>query len=400
MIKARTAAPAAAFALAALLLAGCSNGAAPTSEPTNGETTAPTTEPTPSETLSPEAEEALAIAYAGLGLPLVDIEPAPAPEGINFYVMSCGEMVATCALPAKYMMEAAEAAGWNANLVDGKLNPEGFATAIRQAIAGGADVIVPVGINCSAAAQAFAEAKAAGIVVVSGGGLDDCDPAQWAFPVRLWLPELPLPSMGFPEWQDPFHNYGYLAANYAIGKTDGDVKAITVTATTNAWQEWFTEGFEATLDQLGGGEIVEDIRISDQEVADGSFIQKVTTALLNHPEANVIYVTTDAYYENGLAAALDQAGRGDIIAIGNFGGDGAIDMIRNGQPGITATVATVSAWEAWGSIDTAIRILNGQAPIMIGQSVQVVDKDHNMPATGGYQGTEDFRAVFLESWGR
>jgi len=391
VIKARIAAPAAAFALAALLLAGCSNGAAPTSEPTSGETTAPTTEPT-SDALSPEAQEALDIAYAGVGSTLDDLEPAPAPEGLVFYAMSCGEMVATCASPAKYMVEAAEAAGWTGQVVDGKLNPEGFATAIRQAIAGGADVIVPVGISCGAAAQAFAEAKAAGITVVSGGGIDDCDPPAWASFTRLWLPD--------PPGGDFFHAFGYLAANYAFGKTDGDVKAITVTTTTNVWQPWLTEGFVNELDALGGGEVVEDIQISDQEVADGSFIQKVTTALLNHPEANVIYVSTDSYYENGLAAAIDQAGRGDIIAIGNFGGDGAIDMIRNGQPGITATVATAAAWEAWGSIDTAIRLLNGQEPIFVGQSMQVIDADHNLPASGGYQGSTDFRAKFLESWGR
>ena len=49
-------------------------------------------------------------------------------------------------------MQEKELQGLIDRVVDGKLSPEGFATAIRQAVAGGADVLVPVGISCSAAA--------------------------------------------------------------------------------------------------------------------------------------------------------------------------------------------------------------------------------------------------------
>src|SRR5690606_42028638 len=126
-----------------------------------------------------EAQAPLDVAYEGIGSTLDDLEPAEPEAGLTFYVMSCGEVAATCAAPAAAMVEAAEAAGWDGNLVDGKLSPEGFATALRQAVAGGADVLVPVGISCSAAAAAFAEAKAAGVTIVGGGGVDDCDPKGW-----------------------------------------------------------------------------------------------------------------------------------------------------------------------------------------------------------------------------
>ncbi|MGC4108956.1 MAG: hypothetical protein QM747_00675 [Nocardioides sp.] len=95
-------------------------------------------------------------------------------SGVNFYVISCGQSVSTCSAPTEDMMEAAKAAGWSAHMADGKLSPDGFAAAIRQAIAGGANVIVPIGFDCMAAQAAFKEAKDAGITIIGGGGPDDC----------------------------------------------------------------------------------------------------------------------------------------------------------------------------------------------------------------------------------
>lgn len=377
MIKAKKVAVSiSALAFAALVLSGCSGSGTDGNQ--NGE-------------LSASAQEALDRAYTGVGADLVDLEPTTVPEGLALYTMSCGEQLATCHKPAAAVVEAAEAAGWTGQIVDGKLNPEGFATAIRQSIAGGADVLVPIGIGCGAAAAAFQEASAAGVTIIGGGGVDDCDPKAWDSE-RLWLED--AGQYGF------FGVFGSLMADYVYGKNNGEVKAIVINSTTNVWGPWITESFEKQLDSLGGGEVLEVIDVSDPETADNSYLQKVTSALLANPEANALIVPTDSYLENGLAAAIDQAGFADqLVTIGAFGGDGAIDMIRSGQPGITATVAMATDWEGWGSVDTAIRILNGQKPAFIGQSVQVVDKDHNMPKSGGYQGSIDFRSKFLESWG-
>ena len=375
---------AAGIAALALTVSACTTG-----DDGGGATTAPT-EPTE---ISAEAQAALDQAYEGFGLTLDDLEPATPEPGLNFYVMSCGESVATCAAPAAAMVEAAEAAGWNGNIVDGKLSPEGFATAIRQAVAGGADVLVPVGISCSSAAAAFAEAKAAGVTIVGGGGVDDCDPQGWDA-MRLWLSDPPMPT-------GPFGAMGMLQADYAFGKTDGDVKAVIVNMTSNPWGQLITDAFSAQLGALGGGEVLEQVDVSDPEAADGTLNQKVTSALLANPDANALIVPTDAYLVNGLAAAISQAGLADkLVVVGNFGSEAALDMIRSGQPGITATVGSAQIWEAWGSIDTAIRVLDGKAPAFIGQQIMAVDKDHNMPDSGPFDGTVDWQDAFLTAWGK
>jgi len=363
--------------LAAMMLSGCSDGSSSGDSNASGET-------------SPEVQEALDRSYEGIGSDLDDLEATTVPEGKTLYVMSCGEQNPTCAKPAAAVLEGAKAAGWDAKLVDGKLNPEGFATAIRQAVAADADVLVPIGISCGAAAGAFQEAHDAGITIVGGGGVDDCDPKIWNSE-RLWLKDK----------GSYFGYFGQFMADYAYGRNNGEVKAVVINSTTNAWGPWITEGFQDQLDELGGGEVLEVIDVSDQEAADNSYIQKVTSALLANPDANTLIVPTDGYLETGLATGIDQAGYADqLTVIGAFGGDGAVDMIRNGQPGITATVAMATTWEGWGSVDTAIRVLNDQDPAYIGQSMQVIDKDHNMPESGGYEGSIDFRDKFLSSWGK
>ncbi|WP_194384436.1 substrate-binding domain-containing protein [Microbacterium luteum] len=369
-----------ALLLAALVISGCSSD---TETPNTGGG---------SGDISAEAQAALDRAYEGVGSDLSGLEPVTVPDDLSVYVMSCGEQLATCHQPAAAVVEGAEAAGWSGQIVDGKLSPEGFATAIRQAVAGGADVLVPIGISCSAAAAAFKEAADAGVTIIGGGGVDDCDPAVWDSE-RLWLAD--APQTGF------FGVFGELMADYAYGKNPDGVKAIVINSTTNAWGPWITQGFEDQLAELDGGEVLDTIDVSDPETADNSYLQKVTSALLANPDANTLIVPTDSYLETGLAAAVDQAGFADqLTVIGAFGGDGAIDMIRSGQPGITATVAMGNSWQGWGSIDTAIRVLNGQDVAYIGQSVQVVDADNNLPESGSYEGSIDFRTKFLEAWGK
>jgi len=373
---------AAAVFAAALSLTACSTGDA-TDDAAGGDSGAE---------LSAEAQAALDRAYEGVGSDLAELPAVTVEEGLNFYVMSCGESNPTCSAPAAAMADAAETAGWSATVVDGKLSPEGFATAIRQAVAGGADVLVPVGISCSAAQAAFQEAKDAGVTIVGGGGVDDCAPQLWDSE-RLWLEDAPVPS--------PFMAIGMLQADYVFGKTNGDPKTVVVNMTSNPWGQLVTDAYQAELEELGAGEVLEIVDISDVESADGSMNQKIVSALMANPEANSLVMPTDGYLVGGLAAAIDQAGLADkIISVGGFGSEAAIDMIRNGQPGITATIGQAQTWESWGSVDTAIRARAGEEPVFIGQSLQAVDKDHNLPDAGPYDGSIDWKSKFLEAWGK
>lgn len=364
-------------AIVALALAGCTSG-------TTTETDAPSD-------LSPEAQAALDTAFAGVGADLTELPPVEVTPDINLFVVSCGEAVPGCALPAAAMKEAAEAAGWTATVGDGKLNPDGFAAAIRQGIAADADVIIAVGINCTTAAAAFKEAHDAGILIIGGGGFDDCDPKLWGGD-RLWLPDY----TPIQQWNE----FGKQQADYAFGVNDGDVKAIILRFTSQPYGPWIADGFANELEALGSGEVVKVIDISDAEVVDGSVAQKVTTELLANPEVNTLAVANDSWLATGLSSAIVQAGLDEqLTVIGRAGEASTIDLIRQGGGGVDATVGFATQWGAWGSIDTAIRVLAGQEPQYIGESIQVVDQTHNMPDSGPYVGSSDFRAAFKKSWG-
>lgn len=348
-----------------------------------------------SGTTSSAAQAALDKAYKGFGSDLSDLASVTPKAGQKFFVMSCGESNPTCHAPAAAMVEAAKAAGWTGEIVDGKLSPDGFATAIRQATAAGANVLVPVGISCSAAAAAFTEAKAAGVTIVGGGGQDDCDPKVWASE-RLWLPDDQQPTH-----YGIFGAFGTLQADYMFGKTNGNPQCVVINLTSQGWGQLITDSFSAELKTLGAGKVLATVDVSDPESADGSYIQKVTSALLAQPDVNCLSVPTDGYLVNGLAAAINQAGLADkLVVVGNFGSEAALDMIRQGTPGITAVIGDAQDWEAWGSVDTAIRVLAGEDPAYIGQTIQAVDKDNNMPSSGAYNGAIDWKSKFLASWGK
>lgn len=369
---------AALLAASALALSGCSSddGAAAQTQNTD---------------LSAEAQAALDAAFTGISGDL-QLESVTPKEDVNLYVVSCGEQTPGCSTPTASIVQAAEAIGWNANISDGKLNPEGFSTAIRQAIAADADVIIPVGIGCGVAQAAFQEAKAAGITVIGGGGVDDCDPQLWDSE-RLWI------EGETPESQ--WRSFGEMQANYLAGQSDNQVKAIVLNFTGQSWGSWITEGFSDKLDELGGGEVVQTVDISDPEQADGSYIQKVSTALLNHPEANALVVPVDGWLATGLAQSIVQSGRdAELLVISRGGDEAVLDLIREGNAGVDATVGFATRWGSWGSVDTAARILAGQDVAWIGESIQTIDAEHNLPDSGDYDGSLDFESVFLTAWGK
>lgn len=362
---------------ATVVLAACST-------PSGGESAAP------AEATTAAAQEALDAAYAGYGGEL-KLEPVAVATGINAFVISCGEANSGCAAGTAALKEGGEAAGWTVTVADGKLSPEGFATGIRQAIAAGANVIIPMGFGCMAAQAAFKEAHDAGIVIVGGGGPDDCNPQLWNA-VPQWLPEYTTDQ----KWG----LYGKLGADWAYGITNGDARAITLTHVTNSFGQQITDGFTDEFTTLGG-EVVENIDFSDPETADGTFIQKVTTALLANPNVNVLQIPGGGFLTGGLYQAIAQSGITDLtIVVGGPSDATTLDLIRSGSSaGLKLGVAAENpSWALWASIDTANRVLADKPQAYSSQPLLIVDADHNLPASGGID-SGDWRTTYLTAWG-
>lgn len=343
--------------------------------------------------VSDSSQELLDVAYEGqLGTP--PTVPTTPPQDVDLWVVSCGEQVPSCAAPVAGAVEAAEAVGWTVNVCDGQLNPNGWGTCVRQAVSAGADVIIPIGIDCPSIQQPFQEARDAGVTVVGGGGAD-CDSVGGE---ALWASErLQLEGVSA---QELYELQGKLAADWVIGRTDGQAKVLQMVFTDPVWGPWLAQGFEDELATCADCEIVATLEYSNQDVGSGTLPQKFSTALLQAPDANAVFVPVSGVLNAGLGQAVVASGRSaDLDVIAALPVTPSYDAIR-GDAGLDAVVGYPIEWGGWGSVDTAIRVLNGEEPQVQGDGFQVVDAQNNLPAAGEpFSGGVDFGAAYREAWG-
>ncbi|MEU4222870.1 substrate-binding domain-containing protein [Nonomuraea sp. NPDC026600] len=361
------------------LLSGCSSGSTTTSAPTAG-------------TQNSEAAKALNAAYEGkTGVPpTVATKPK---AGVKLWVVSCGQQVPSCATPVAGVEEAAKAVGWDVKMCDGQLNPGGWGNCIRQAASAKADVVVPVGIDCIAVQAPMQEAVQAGTKIIGGGG-SDCDAAGGK---KLMASErLQLEGTSI---KDYWKLNGKLQADWLIGKTGAKAQVLLVNFTDPIWGPWIAEGFEAELKTCAGCKIVGKLDISNSDMVSNTMAQKFSTALLQQPSANAISIPVGGWMQAGLSQAIQSSGRAASLHISSgFGDASTMDLIRTSTFSFGA-LGYASQWGAYGSVDTAIRVLNGEQPQPQGDGFQMVDKDKNLPDSGDYQGGVDFKSQYKKLWG-
>lgn len=374
-------------ALAASLgiaLAGCS---------ASGEAVGNTTQPSSSSAVNSGALEA---AYAGV-VGTVPTQPVAVPDGISAWVVSCGQSQTTCSTPAEGTSAAAKALGWESNICDGQLNPNGWANCIRQGVAASADVIFVIGQDCSSFQGPLGEAKAAGIMTI-GVGANDCDvngdEALYSGITKR------MQGMDNEAW---WNKLGELQAQWLIGQTEGDTKVLEVMFSDTLFGTWISAGLNAALEACDSCEVVGTLQLSNQDAASGAMAQKLSSALLQASDANAVAVPIDGWFMAGLSQAIESSQRSDELSvIGAFGQRSNIDLIEAGQ-GQDATVAFSMEWDGWSGVDTALRLMAEQEIQPSGIGFQVIDAKNNVPEAGmdfAYNPQIDFKAAYLAAWGK
>jgi len=364
-----------------LLLAGCSSSSSSTSGGTDA-----------GSATNAAATEALAAAYKGVTgtPPTVATKPK---SGATVWVVSCGQQVPSCATPTAAVQEAAAKLGWQRKMCDGQLNPTGWGNCIRQAGSAKANVIIPIGIDCVSVQAPMQEAVAAGSKIIGGGGAD-CDAAGGTKAMASERLQLQGVSV-----KDYWELNGKLQADWLIGRTNGAAKVVLLTFTDPLWGPWITEGFKTELAKCSGCLIASTLEISNNDMAGNAMAQKFSTALLQNTTANAISIPVGGWMQAGLSQAIQSSGRAAKLYVSSgFGDASTMDLIRTA--GFTfGALGYASEWGAYGSVDTAIRVLNGETPQVEGDGFQMVDKEHNLPASGDYQGGVDFKTEYLKLWG-
>ncbi len=381
--------------ISVMMIAGCSSdGGAPTaSEPASAQFD-PDTEYAPGVPTMNELYESTEGEAPTSGPPLA--------AGKNVIFVSCAQSSPGCANPPNEMEKAAEAIGWDYQIFDGDNNVNnGWATALRQAIAASPDAIVTHGMDCVAIQQPLVEAKAAGVPVFAIQGIDCDDPSiedgtgEPLFTQVTWLNE-DAKTTG-----DILFQVGQLQAAYVINATQGKAKIIQ-THFLSPMGEYQQQGQNDMLAKCSECEVVAVVDWTGPDSnAGGPFEQRFRTTLTQHPEANAaLFNWGSTATSAGLGKAIVDAGRQDtIVSVAFEGLAPSLQLIREGG-GLTADLGLSSKWMVWATVDAMNRYFNGEPAVPEGVGMRIIDADNNMPPDGeNYETPVDFPSMYLESWG-
>jgi ribose transport system substrate-binding protein len=328
--------------------------------------------------------------------------PAPtsgptAVTGKTVWVISCGQAAYSCSIPAGHAMEAVQAIGWKGNLCDGKLDPSVEGACVQQAVAAGANAVLLAGIDCSGLSAPLKAAKAAGLKIVDPLGFDCDDPSVGGTPVF----DAPMELNGYANLKDYITDWGASKAAWIIGNNP-NAKVIDVTLGGVLVPTYADQGFVAMMKKCAGCSIVDTVQLSLQDVGGGTVQQKIETALQQHPEATVIHPPFDSAIPAWVVGALKDTGRTNMTVMGSECFETNLDLIRTGG-GESACSAIPDEWLEWAAVDSLNRLWSGETVSQLpdsGAGFQLVDKTHNLPASGAYVTPVDFKSAYLKVWGK
>jgi ribose transport system substrate-binding protein len=246
-------------------------------------------------------------------------------------------------------------------------------------------------------------AQQAKIPVVSWGGLDcndkrfgGTDPALFAAEVKFG---------GGQSWADWYGLEGKNAADFVVKRAAelgiSNPNILQFQNTDQALNAAEAEAFSSQVKATCPSCTLSPVDFTIAQMTSGKGQQIFSSAILAHPQANVLYYAWDALLPGGLQNAISSAPKGQfkLICCGDGGQAGYAQARAN--PGTWAINAYGEAWAGWATADVLNRVFAGSTdfPDEGGQYL-FVDSDHNMPADGKYaEGTIDYAAAYKAVWG-
>jgi ribose transport system substrate-binding protein len=324
----------------------------------------------------------------------------PHKAGVKLWIISCGQASEGCANPAAAAASAATSLGWSVKVFDGNFGVgDAYDTGIRQAIAAGAQVIITEGINCNQAKAGYQAAHNAGVIVVGANSADCSDPLVKDGPNLMSATVKYQPT--FPTGGDARVLSGKAKADWIIVHTHGQAKVINMVFQGLTDGEYENQGFTSELAKCGTCKIVDTIKFSPADTANGTLKQEFATALAQYPDANAGVILDDAIViQNDMPQALQTAGRTKTFAlVAGSGFAQNLNLIRNNS-GQAADISISTSWTLWGAVDEAIRLLDKKPAVFEGSGVQAVDATHNLPPAGqNWAPPVDYPALYKKAWG-
>jgi ribose transport system substrate-binding protein len=374
------------LAASALVLSGCGQDKETSSPPAGGSAPAAAD----SQATATAAVEA---GYKGTST-LPDPTPRPGAKGKRVIFISSGQNSISTAVPLAGQMEAAQALGWQTQLLDGQSNPALWPGLVRQAIAAQPDAISLQAIDCPLVSQPLEEARAAGIKIAAGYSFDCDDPK---FGGTAHFDAVPYFASAQGDVGEFTRKYGELQGDTAIAKFGDKANVLQFNDEEFRILDYTNEGFQRAI-KAGGGKITySTFLVSD---LGPNLEAKVSGELLKNPDVNVIKSPYTGATLLGIASGIQKAGRqGKVFVIGGEGFAPELDLMRQGA--VDVVNITPPAWIGWATIDSLNSAFAGQKPVDAGIGWTLVDAQHGLPSAVGasYENSPDFRSVYKKAWG-
>lgn len=318
--------------------------------------------------------------------------PKPSP-GKKLVVVSLAQNLPAAATASEAAVEAATAIGCSGTILDGKGDSNSQLSAVRQAIAVKADAILLVYIDCAPVQAGLSEAKRAGIKVAALEASDCSDAKEGAPSLFDYVPTY-AGKLKFPEF---VKLASYDTQVWNIVQAKGKAKALLLHETTAATDQYVFEGQMQAHAECGScsAPVVIEHTFSDLGPA---LQQKVQQALLQNPGITGVGVSSDGILTSGVLAAIRTSGQ-KFAVMGMECAEPNLDLIRKDQ-GQDACIGFSIPWEAWSAVDGLNRVLAGDDPYAVdqGNGLTLVDRSHNLTASGPFEPSIDFRAAYEAAW--
>jgi ribose transport system substrate-binding protein len=361
-------------------------------------------------TTAPMAEEDQAAVIAAAKARLAELvkgtaRPVPtegpkAVEGKSVWIVSCSQSIELCSDEVNEIDAAAKTIGWKTNVVNAEFDPTVAGDAIRQAVAAKADGIIVFGFDCPLISGPLQEAVSAGIQTLGVVSLDCDDPALPEKTKPLFTVDMEFDEKGEVYYSNFAKVYGRDKAAIAIAATEGKAKVMLLDIPDLVTIVALTDGFEEGMKACKTCEVVTTVDLTTVDQVNGVVEGKVTTALARNPQVDTIFQSTDGLFLTGVQTAINNSGRAkDLLVIGSEGFLANLDAIRSGA-GQNIALAFDARWEGWASVDAMNRAFAGAEQVHGGQGYIYIDAKTNMPASGAWDSSVDFRGGFKTLWGR
>lgn len=315
--------------------------------------------------------------------------PKPAQDK-SIWILSCGQSIPSCSYPAAQTAEAAKLLGWKSTIYDTKLDPARINEGYRQAIAAGADGVASYSMDCSISKAGLVAAQKAKVPTVAAEALENCGDGKNYFSDIVAYTQGP-----FVTW---WGKYGAAQADNVIVGTKAKAKVITINQVDFPMMMPTLKGFKAQLaKECSSCEVVEEIEFTTPDI--GAKLQaKVEQALVRNPTANSLYVVYDML-ALGPDGAIRTSNRSKDIFVATAEGQAStMDNLRSGKIQ-GAGVGIPQGWEAFATVDTLNRLMQGEKQAPSGMGLQSYDLDHNFPSTGRWEPPIDYKAAYKKAWG-